>query len=53
MFWHHYFVFLKNGKGKCFSEIIIHTTVGLIEEGLLFPEENVGLWLEFAFFGSS
>ena len=36
-----------------FSEILIQTTVGLIEKGLLFPKENVGLWLEFAFFGSS
>ena len=30
-----------------FSEILIHATVGLTEEGLLFPEENVGFWLEF------
>ena len=41
--------FLKKIKVNVpFSEILIHTTVGLTEEELLFPEENVGLWLEFA-----
>ena len=36
-----------------FSEIFIHTTVGLIEKGLSFPGKNLGFWFQFAWFGSS
>ena len=60
IFWHHYFVLFKKVKrfktrktDVLFSEIIIHTKIGLIEKGLSFSEKNVGLWLEFALFGSS
>ena len=60
IFCHHYFVLFEKGKeiktrknDAPFSEIIIHTTVDLIEKWLSFTEENVGLWLEFALFQSS
>ena len=39
--------------GFFFFEILTHTTVlGLRGKGLLLPGKNVGLWLEFALFGS-